>query len=114
MFDSGNKKGQSYQKDKIAQTVGFIAFCFLRLIPLPSVTKDLFNIYIVYENCEKVNSFFRKVIFFTKNQIVPVTVMTSVPGVTVTLPVTGSCVTVAAGTVMGKLSPVGKVRRPFS
>jgi hypothetical protein len=27
-FPHQNKRGQSYQKDKIAQTVGFIAFCF--------------------------------------------------------------------------------------
>ena len=50
--------------------------------------------------------------FLIPCQIVPVTVITSVPGVEVTTPVVGFCEIVAAGTVISKVEPLGSVRSP--
>ena len=109
------KKGNLTRCDKAAQTVG--VYCLLlplRSIPLPSVAKDPFITFILYDNAQKVKCFSQKPGEKTENQSVPSTVINRVPGSTVTSPVSGFSVTVAAGTVISKLPPVGKVKRPFS
>ena len=48
---NGFKKGSLIYGDKTAQTVGFYCLLLpLRFIPLPSVAKDLFVIFILHHN----------------------------------------------------------------
>ena len=51
---------------------------------------------------------------FERDQIVPVIIYSTVPGVTVTIPVLASRTKVAAGTVTGFVAVEGTVRVPFA